>query len=151
MMQCGLFVPAESFCANVCERLFTHFKRKEDATMKSGKLDEELNRMSEIVGQIMPHAMVLFNESFAATNEREGSEIARQIVSALIEKHIKVFFVTHLSEFARGVYEQRLENALFLRAERQPDGNRTFKLSEGEPLETSYGEDVYQRIFGTPQ
>jgi DNA mismatch repair ATPase MutS len=151
MMQCGLFVPAESFCANVCERLFTHFKRKEDATMKSGKLDEELSRMSEIVGQLTPHALVLFNESFAATNEREGSEIARQIVSALVEKQIKVCFVTHLSEFARGIYAQRLENALFLRAERQPDGRRTFQLLEGEPLETSYGEDVYQRVFRTHQ
>jgi DNA mismatch repair ATPase MutS len=151
LMQCGLFVPAESFSANVCARLYTHFKRKEDATMKSGKLDEELNRMSEIVSQIRPHALVLFNESFAATNEREGSEIARQIVSALVEKHIKVFFVTHLSEFARGVYDQHLENALFLRAERQPDGKRTFKLIEGEPLETSYGEDVYQRVFGIHQ
>ncbi len=150
MMQCGLFVPAESFCANVCARLFTHFKRKEDATMKSGKLDEELSRMSEIVGQLTPHSMVLFNESFAATNEREGSEIARQIVSALVEKRIKVCFVTHLSEFARGVYEQKLENALFLRAERQADGRRTFKLLEGEPLQTSYGADVYQRVFKTP-
>jgi len=149
MMQCGLFVPAESFCANACERLFTHFKRKEDATMQSGKLDEELSRMSEIVGQITPHAMVLFNESFAATNEREGSEIARQIVSALVEKRVKVFFVTHLSEFARGVYEQGLENVLFLRAERQAGGRRTFKLIEGEPLQTSYGEDVYQRVFRT--
>jgi DNA mismatch repair ATPase MutS len=151
MMQCGLFVPAESFCANVCARLFTHFKRKEDATMKSGKLDEELSRMNEIVGQLTPHALVLFNESFAATNEREGSEIARQIVSALVEKQIKVCFVTHLSEFARGVYAQRQENALFLRAERQPDGRRTFKLLEGEPLETSYGADVYQRVFRTHQ
>ncbi|MHB1276535.1 MAG: MutS-related protein, partial [Candidatus Humimicrobiaceae bacterium] len=29
MMQCGMFVPAEFFCANICERLFTHYKRKE--------------------------------------------------------------------------------------------------------------------------
>jgi DNA mismatch repair ATPase MutS len=151
MMQCGLFVPAESFSANVCVRLFTHFRRKEDATMQSGKLDEELSRMSEIVGQITPQSIVLFNESFAATNEREGSEIARQIVSALVEKHITVFFVTHLSEFTRRMYDQHLENALFLRAERQPDGKRTFKLIEGEPLETSYGEDVYQQVFGIHQ
>ncbi len=148
MMQCGMFVPAESFCANVCERLFTHFKRKEDVTMKSGKLDEELSRMSEIITQLRPHALVLFNESFAATNEREGSEIARQIVSALVEKRVKVCFVTHLYEFARGVYDQNMENALFLRAERQPGGRRTFRVIEGEPLQTSYGEDVYHRIFG---
>ncbi len=147
MMQCGMFVPAESFCANVCEGLFTHYKRKEDATMTSGKLDEELGRMSEIVDTITSHAMVLLNESFAATNEREGSEIARQIICALVEKRIQVFFVTHLYEFAHGFYDKHMENAMFLRAERQPDGRRTFKLFEGEPLQTSYGEDVYHRIF----
>jgi DNA mismatch repair ATPase MutS len=149
MMQCGMFVAAESFSANVCMGLFTHYKRKEDATMKSGKLDEELSRMSEIVGQITAHSLVLFNESFAATNEREGSEIARQIVHALLERHIKVFFVTHLYEFAHGIAEKHGKNALFLRAERQTDGRRTFKLIEGEPLETSYGEDLYDRIFAS--
>lgn len=148
MMQCGMFVPAESFCANVCTGLFTHYKREEDSSMKSGKFDEELSRMSDIVDNITPNSLVLFNESFAATNEREGSEIARQIVSALLEKRIKVFFVTHLYEFAHGFYVKRMENALFLRAERQADGTRTFKLIEGEPLQTSYGQDVYIRIFG---
>jgi DNA mismatch repair ATPase MutS len=147
MMQCGMFVPAESFCANVCKGLFTHYKRKEDATMKSGKLDEELSRMSDIVDHITSNAMLLFNESFAATNEREGSEIARQIMNAILEKRIKVFFVTHLYEFAHGFYDKKMENALFLRAERQTDGRRTFKLIEGEPLQTSYGEDLYHRIF----
>ncbi len=149
MMQCGMFVPAESFCANVCEGLFTHYKRKEDATMKSGKLDEELSRMSDIVDNMTSNSMVLFNESFAATNEREGSEIAWQIMNALLEKRIKVFFVTHLYEFAHGFYDKKMENAIFLRAERQTDGRRTFKLIEGEPLQTSYGEDLYHRIFGT--
>ena len=31
MMQCGMFVPAQSFRANVCDAVFTHFKREEDA------------------------------------------------------------------------------------------------------------------------
>ena len=122
MMQSGMFAPAESFSSNVCDGLFTHYKREEDATMKSGKFDEELSRMSDIVGSIGPDSMLLFNESFAATNEREGSEIARQIVSALLEKRIKVFFVTHLYGFAHGFFEKRAGNAIFLRAERQVDG-----------------------------
>lgn len=147
MMQCGMFVPATSFCANACTGLFTHYKRKEDATMRSGKLDEELSRMSEIVDTITPDSLLLLNESFAATNEREGAEIARQIITALLEKRIKVCFVTHLYEFARGFYDKNRETALFLRADRQADGTRTFKLLPGEPLETSYGEDLYRRIF----
>jgi DNA mismatch repair ATPase MutS len=149
MMQCGMFVPAESFCASVCDGLFTHYKREEDPTMKSGKLDEELGRMSDIVDHMTANSLVLFNESFAATNAREGSEIARQIVSALLEKGIKVVFVTHLYEFAREFYGRKMENATFLRAERQTDRRRTFRLIPGAPLQTSYGEDLYKRIFGT--
>jgi len=37
--------------------------------------------------------------------------------------------------------------SLFLRAERKPDGERTFRVTEGERLQTSYGEDLYNRIF----
>ena len=104
--------------------------------------------MSEIVDNITPNSMVLFNESFAATNEREGSEIAGQIVRALVERGIRVFFVTHLYEFARRVYDRQSENVLFLRAERQADGVRTFKLVRGMPLQTSYGPDLYTELFG---
>ena len=75
MMQCGLFVTARSYRANVTRGIFTHFIREEDAGMTSGRLDDELRRMSAIAGQIEPHCLMLFNESFAGTNECEGSEI----------------------------------------------------------------------------
>lgn len=147
MMQCGMFVPAESFCSNICDGLFTHYRREEDTTMNSGKLDEELSRMNNIVNNITSNSMILFNESFAATNEKEGSEIARQIVWALSEKSIKIFFVTHLYDFAHSVYNENKKNIVFFRAERKNDGERTFRIVEGEPLETSFGKDLYKKIF----
>lgn len=147
MMQCGMFVGASSFSANLCRGLFTHYRRKEDASMKSGKLDEELARMSQLVDHLTADAMVLFNESFAATNEREGSEIARQITTALLEKHIKVIFVTHQFAFAHSYFTRQHEKAIFLRAERRAGGGRTYKLIPGEPLSTSFGEDVYRSVF----
>lgn len=147
MMQSGMFVGAESFEAEVCTGLFTHYKREEDETMESGKFDEELARMSEIADQVRPNSLVLFNESFASTNEREGSEISRQIVSALLERSVKVIFVTHQYQFAHDFFAGKREDALFLRSDRQADGTRTFRLVKGEPLETSYGEDLYRQIF----
>ncbi|WP_428938981.1 MutS-related protein [Fontivita pretiosa] len=147
MMQCGMFVAAESFAAELCPNLFTHYRREEDATMTSGKLDEELSRMSNIVGAIQPDAMLLCNESFASTNEREGSEIARQVITALVERRVKVLFVTHLYDFAQSLAARARPDAMFLRAERLPDGSRTFRLVEGPPLETSFGEDLYERVF----
>lgn len=149
MMQCGMFVAAQEFSASVCDGIYTHFKRPEDSTLQSGKLDEELGRMSEIADFVKPDSIVLFNESFSSTNEREGSEIARQIVQALLEVHVRVFLVTHLFDLADGLRSQGIETAIFLRAERQPDGRRTFRLLEGAPLPTSYGEDVFRRIFGS--
>lgn len=148
MMQCGMFVPAESFTANICKGLFTHFKKEEDVTIESGKFDEELKRMDFIVNYLTPHSMVLCNESFSATNEREGSEIAMQVLWALLEKGIKVFFVTHLYEFASNYYNKRIEDIISLRAEREENGNRTFLMVEGEPLPTSFGKDLYDQIFG---
>lgn len=147
MMQCGMYVPADSFNADLCSCVITHYKREEDKKMNSGKLDEELTRMSEIVDNLKQDSLVLFNESFAATNEREGSEIARQIISALTENRLKIFFVTHRFEFAYGMYVKKSKEHLFLRAERQPDSSRTFRLSIGEPLQTSFGEDLYKKIF----
>jgi len=147
MLQAGMFVAAEAFTAEARDGVFTHYKREEDAAMESGKWDEELGRMSAIVDRIKPNAFVLFNESFASTNEREGSEIASQITRALLEKGVKVAFVTHLYHFARNVFDRRLPGALFLLAERRPDGTRPFRLVEAAPLQTSYGEDLYAAIF----
>jgi DNA mismatch repair ATPase MutS len=147
MMQCGMFVSADAFSANLCTGLHTHYKREEDPTMTSGKFDEELGRMSAIVDHLLPHSILLFDESFAATNEREGSEIALQIVTALLEKRVTVFFVTHLVELACSFHENQMESAVFLRAERGEDGIRNFKLVEGAPLQTGYGTDLYRMIF----
>jgi DNA mismatch repair ATPase MutS len=147
MLQSGMFVSANVFSGSLCSGLYTHYKREEDPTMTSGKLDEELSRMSAIAEDIVPDAMMLFNESFASTNEREGSEIARQVTRALLDRRIVIYFVTHLYTFAHGLLERGRADALFLRAERLDDGTRTFRLIEGEPLETSYGLDLYNEVF----
>jgi MutS domain V len=148
MMQCGLFVTAQSFQANTAHAVFTHFIREEDPGMTSGRLDEELGRMSTIADQIGPHCLMLFNESFAGTNEREGSEIGYQVVSALLDAQVTVFFVTHRFDFAERFRRQHAHPALFLRAERQADGQRNYKLAVKDPLPTSFGEDIYYRLGG---
>jgi hypothetical protein len=147
MMQAGLFVGAETFSASLCQGIFTHYKREESTALESGKFDEELSRMSEIVDRLAPRALVLFNESFAATNEREGSEVAYQIINGLLDCHVRVICVTHLYDLARRLHEEFGEKAIFLRPERLPDGKRTFRLIPGEPLPTSYGVDLYRSIF----
>ncbi|MDX5933693.1 MutS-related protein [Acidithiobacillus thiooxidans] len=147
LFQSGLPVAAEQFTASLCDEVYTHFKLEEDASMHSGKFDEELLRMAALVPKLKATAMVLFNESFAATNEREGSEIAWQICNALLEKGIKVVFVTHLYTFARKLYAERSSELLSLRAASNEDSTQKFKISEAKPLSTSFAKDIYQKVF----
>jgi hypothetical protein len=73
--------------------------------------------MSELVHTLKPNSLLLLNESFSSTNRREGSEIAGQIVRALLEGGIKVFFVTYLFHFARDMFFRKYPRTRFLRAE----------------------------------
>ena len=141
MLQCGLFVTADAFAASLRTGLFTHYRREEDRTMRSGKFDEELVRMDTIADALRPGGLVLFNESFAATNEREGSDVAHQIVTALLDSDVSVIAVTHMAAFARSFLGDK--RTRFLRAEQ----SRSFRLETAEPLAESYGRDLYDRIF----
>lgn len=148
MLRCGLFVVAGACRASVCRQVFTHFAREEDLTMTTGRLDEELRRMSAIAETVQPGSIVLLNESFAATNEREGSEIARQVVQALLSCGIRVCFVSHLYDFATRVQRELSATTLSLRAHRRGVGAREFTLEVAPPLPTSFGEELYARLGG---
>lgn len=156
MMQSGLMVAAESYQSGIFPRFFTHFTRREDSAMNSGRLDDELRRMNQIVERIAEHSgegsMMLLNESFATTTEKEGSVIAYDIIRALTEAGVKVLTVTHLLSFAQRMYDENVDHAEteveFLCAERLENGTRTFKMIQHAPEMTSFGLDLYDTIVG---
>ena len=152
MMQCGMPVAAESFSSGIYPGFFTHFTRREDSAMNSGRLDDELRRMNQIIENVGEGTLILLNESFATTTEKEGSVIAYEIIRALIENGVKVLTVTHLLSFAQRVFEENDgkedSKVEFLSAQRLEDGKRTFKMIQHAPELTSFGLDLYDEIVG---
>ena len=150
MMQSGLMVAAESFESAIFPDLFTHFTRREDSEMNSGRLDEELRRMNQIIENLGERSLILLNESFATTTEKEGSVIAYDIIKALNEKGVKILTVTHLLSFAQREYQESEgdpeSDIEFLSAERKAGGVRTFKMIQHAPELTSFGLDLYEDI-----
>ena len=151
MMQAGMAVPARRYRGDVRPRVLAHFRREEDPSLEHGKLDEELGRMSTVVDRVAPGALVLMNESFSSTNEREGSEIGRGVIEGLLDAGATVALVTHMYDLASGFLADRRPDARFLRAERLSDGRRTFRVIDGDPLPTSHGQDLYARVFGSAE
>jgi DNA mismatch repair ATPase MutS len=103
--------------------------------------------MSAMIDRLVPNTLVLCNESFQSTNEREGSAIARALVLGFQAHRIKTIFVTHLYDLAHSLHERADPMVAFRRAERAADGTRSFRVVPGEPLSTSFGQDLYRRIF----
>ena len=150
MMQSGLMVAAEKYESAIFPDLFTHFTRREDSEMNSGRLDEELNRMNQIIENLGERPLILLNESFATTTEKEGSVIAYDVIKALGEVGVKILTVTHLLSFAQRMYQECQNDPKsaieFLSAERKPGGVRTFKMIQHAPELTSFGLDLYESI-----
>ncbi|MBR6018887.1 MAG: hypothetical protein IK055_01555 [Lachnospiraceae bacterium] len=152
MMQCGLPVAALSYRSGIFPRIFVHFTRREDSAMNSGRLDEELKRMNGIVEQVGEGSLILLNESFATTTEKEGSVIAYDIIRALHEAGVRILTVTHLLSFAKRIYEETKDHpesgVEFLSAERRENGTRTYRMIRHEPELTSFGLDLYDAVVG---
>ncbi len=147
LTQAGLPVPARSLRISPAAQLLTHFKREEDASITSGKLDEELTRMSNLIRDLVPGSLILFNESFASTYEQEGSEIARNIVLALTRRGIRVVYVTHMYQLAKSLDEMDDQAHLFLHTTLKPDGQPTYQLRPSAPEPRSNGIEMYDRVF----
>jgi DNA mismatch repair ATPase MutS len=150
MMQSGMIVGARRFAASPADGVFTHFKREEDRSMEHGKLEEELVRMSAVVDRLRPGALVLCNESFVSTNEREGSDIAAEILRGFADVGVRVVFVTHLYALAMRMHSDPPVRSLFLTTERDAGGEPTFRLVPGAPSRSAQAMDLYARVFGEP-
>lgn len=149
MMDAGMYTFADKYQGPIYDQICTHFKREEDTDLTSGKLDNELFRMSRIVQNLKAKSLVLMNESFSSTNEHEGSQINAQVVSGLVNSGSTVVSVTHQFEFSKMLSLNDDIEPIFLRPERDTDGHRNFKLLKGTPLKTSYGIDIYDKVFGS--
>lgn len=148
MMQCGLFVSAGNFTANCCEGIYTHFCHSDNSNKDNGRLDGELKSMSEIIKHIGPFSMVLMNESFSSASEKEASALAGEIIHGLYTYGIETIFVTHIYGISKEIEDKKLDDTLFLMAKRNDDGSRPFEIVKASPLDTSYGLDIYNEVFG---
>ena len=148
MLDAGMFVAAERLTAGVRPSIRTHFTREEDAAMEGGKLNEELRRVREVVDASFPGSLVLLNETLSSTNEREGAEIARQVVAALADGGVSVWFVTHNHRFAADLLRDGRNDVAFLRAGLRDGIERSFRIEAGPPEATSHAMDLFDRMLG---
>ena len=148
MCQAGMYVAAKRYPLHAYQDMFTHFTRREDVTMNMGKFEEELKRMEEILRGAKENTLILLNESFATTTEVTAFQIAMDLTHACMENKVTLWIVTHITKFAKELYQEGREDILFLSAGRQADKEVRFTMYEKAPGDTSYGLELYEEMIG---
>lgn len=174
MMQLGFFVPAASYKAAASPFIGSLYAGSEDADTIYGKLEQELVDIKTMAGMVKEGSLLLMNEIFATTSEREGADIAAEVLHAFSHTHSHMIFVTHLKCLADMVEDEkpereekpgpdsdreaRLELADGERAVNyvteqfeETDGKtrKTHRIVKGHPKAGIFEKELFDKYFGT--
>lgn len=147
MYQAGMFIPAKMYSSKIYHQIFSHFTRREDAAMNTGRFEEELKRMEYILQNVQGSSLILSNETFCGTTEVTAAKVAMAIALGIEGHSIELWMVTHISKFAIELWEKGDEKHLFLSAAHDRTGERRFKMEQKPPENTSFGMELFEQII----
>ena len=99
MAQIGCFVPAESARIGLVDKIFTRVGASDNISLGESTFMVEMTEASDILNNVTPRSLVLFDELGRGTSTYDGISIAWAIVEYLHEKaRARTLFATHYHE-----------------------------------------------------
>lgn len=96
----GLLVPGSEARLYLFDGLFTHFEREEDITNLSGKLEDDLLRVHEVLDQATGDSVVVMNESFTSTTLNDALLLGQAVLEQMIDLDLLCVYVTFVDELS---------------------------------------------------
>jgi len=164
MMQLGFYVPAAFYRAEAAPFIGSLFAGNEDADTIYGKLEQELTAIKRMAGRIKEGSLLLMNEILGTTSEKEGADIAGEVLQAFSHTHSHMIFVTHLKCLADWVEEKNQdgvsglalaegEHAVNYVTEQVTDmdgkAGKTYHILKGRPEEGIFERELLDKYYGT--
>jgi len=153
LAQMGSFVPAESAHIGLVDKIFTRVGASDNISLGESTFMVEMTEASNILNNVTPHSLVLFDELGRGTSTYDGISIAWAIVEYLHEHpkaQARTLFATHYHELNEmEKHFRRIKN--YNVSVREVDGKVIFlrKLERGGS-EHSFGIHVAE-IAGMPK
>ena len=101
LAQIGCFVPAESAHIGLVDKIFTRVGASDNISVGESTFMVEMNEAANILNNLSPHSLVLFDELGRGTSTYDGISIAWAIVEHIHEHkraRARTLFATHYHE-----------------------------------------------------
>jgi DNA mismatch repair protein MutS len=121
----GCPVPGSAATLFLPDRIFTHFEREENLTRMSGKLEDDLVRIGEILRAATGDSVIVLNETFASTTVADAQFLGTKLLTKVIRLDAVCVYVTFVDELAE-LGEQVV--SMMSTVVRENPAERTFKL-----------------------
>jgi len=80
------------------DRIFTHFEREEDLAAMTGKLEQELIRVSDILEAATDRSIIILNETFASTTVEDARFLGTKLLTKITRLGALCVYVTFVDE-----------------------------------------------------
>lgn len=96
----GCPVPGSAARLRLFDRILTHFEREEDSASGSGRLEDDIVRVRELLGLATAESIIVLNEVFTSTTLRDARFLGSKLLTKVIEIGALCVDVTFVDELA---------------------------------------------------
>jgi len=138
----GLPVPAGQAALYLPDRIFTHFEREEKTVQKSGKLQDDMERMSNILQKATSHSMIIINEIYSTAPLEDAEFLGQNMLDEIHALDCLCVCVTFIDALAKP--HKKTVSMVGTVIPGEP-GSRTFRLERKPADGIAYAQAIAER------